>query len=72
MYFTATFPYLVLFIFLVRGLTLKGSSDGLAYLFTPDVSANRVHLGLFRVKAGVAAAVARSGPRTSELCGKIF
>lgn len=38
MYFTATFPYLVLFIFLVRGLTLKGSSDGLAYLFTPDLA----------------------------------
>jgi len=37
MYFTATFPYLVLFIFLVRGLTLKGSSDGLSYLFTPDL-----------------------------------
>lgn len=38
MYFTATFPYLVLFIFLVRGLTLKGSTDGLSYLFTPDLN----------------------------------
>lgn len=37
MYFTATFPYVVLLIFLVRGLTLKGSSDGLSYLFTPDL-----------------------------------
>jgi len=37
MYFTATFPYVVLTIFLIRGLTLKGSSDGLAYLFTPDL-----------------------------------
>lgn len=37
MYFTATCPYLVLLIFLIRGLTLPGSSDGLSYLFTPDL-----------------------------------
>merc|ERR1712025_85676 len=36
MYVTATFPYLVLIIFLVRGLTLRGSTDGISYLFTPD------------------------------------
>uniref|UniRef100_A0A674CUZ2 Transporter n=1 Tax=Salmo trutta TaxID=8032 RepID=A0A674CUZ2_SALTR len=35
-YVTATFPYLVLTIFLVRALTLPGSSEGLMYLFTPD------------------------------------
>uniref|UniRef100_A0A8C8DVX3 Transporter n=1 Tax=Oryzias sinensis TaxID=183150 RepID=A0A8C8DVX3_9TELE len=35
-YVTTTFPYLVLTIFLVRGLTLPGATDGLAYLFTPD------------------------------------
>nr|XP_039265171.1 sodium- and chloride-dependent transporter XTRP3A-like [Styela clava]XP_039265172.1 sodium- and chloride-dependent transporter XTRP3A-like [Styela clava] len=38
MYFTATFPYLVLTIFLIRGLTLPGASDGVAYLFSPDLS----------------------------------
>lgn len=37
-YVTATFPYLVLTIFLIRGLTLPGATDGLLYLFTPDVS----------------------------------
>uniref|UniRef100_A0A8C1PJU6 Transporter n=1 Tax=Cyprinus carpio TaxID=7962 RepID=A0A8C1PJU6_CYPCA len=36
-YVTATFPYLVLTIFLVRALTLPGATDGLRYLFTPDV-----------------------------------
>ncbi|XP_061429432.1 sodium-dependent neutral amino acid transporter B(0)AT3-like [Lethenteron reissneri] len=36
-YVTATFPYLVIFIFLVRGLTLEGATDGLVYLFTPDL-----------------------------------
>ncbi|XP_039592891.1 inactive sodium-dependent neutral amino acid transporter B(0)AT3 [Polypterus senegalus] len=36
-YFTATFPYLVLTIFLIRALTLPGATDGLVYLFTPDV-----------------------------------
>uniref|UniRef100_A0A672YLI7 Transporter n=1 Tax=Sphaeramia orbicularis TaxID=375764 RepID=A0A672YLI7_9TELE len=35
-YVTTTFPYLVLTIFLVRGLTLPGATDGLVYLFTPD------------------------------------
>uniref|UniRef100_H2ZXA6 Transporter n=2 Tax=Latimeria chalumnae TaxID=7897 RepID=H2ZXA6_LATCH len=37
-YVTNTFPYLVLTIFLIRGLTLPGATDGLAYLFTPDIS----------------------------------
>uniref|UniRef100_A0A8C9Y025 Transporter n=1 Tax=Sander lucioperca TaxID=283035 RepID=A0A8C9Y025_SANLU len=35
-YVTATFPYLVLTIFLIRALTLPGPTDGLVYLFTPD------------------------------------
>ncbi|KAL7382827.1 hypothetical protein ABVT39_028288 [Epinephelus coioides] len=35
-YVTSTFPYLVLTIFLIRGLTLPGATDGLVYLFTPD------------------------------------
>uniref|UniRef100_A0A8C5G8L4 Transporter n=1 Tax=Gouania willdenowi TaxID=441366 RepID=A0A8C5G8L4_GOUWI len=35
-YVTSTLPYLVLTIFLIRGLTLKGSTDGIKYLFTPD------------------------------------
>ncbi|XP_012686876.2 sodium-dependent neutral amino acid transporter B(0)AT3-like [Clupea harengus] len=34
-YFTATFPYLVLTIFLIRALSLPGATDGLIYLFTP-------------------------------------
>ncbi|XP_056277319.1 sodium-dependent neutral amino acid transporter B(0)AT3-like [Pseudoliparis swirei] len=36
-YVTATFPYLVLTIFLIRALTLPGAIDGLLYLFTPDL-----------------------------------
>ncbi|KAL4646924.1 sodium-dependent neutral amino acid transporter B(0)AT3-like [Arapaima gigas] len=35
-YITATFPYLVLTIFLVRALTLPGAMAGLRYLFTPE------------------------------------
>ncbi|CAK8695812.1 unnamed protein product [Clavelina lepadiformis] len=36
-YVTATFPYLVLFCFLVRGVTLRGASTGLRYLFNPKI-----------------------------------
>ncbi|XP_008058900.1 sodium-dependent neutral amino acid transporter B(0)AT3, partial [Carlito syrichta] len=36
-YFTASFPYLVLTVFLIRGLTLPGATEGLTYLFTPKV-----------------------------------
>lgn len=37
-YITSTLPYVVLTIFLIRGLTLKGSTEGIKFLFTPDVS----------------------------------
>ncbi|XP_056154173.1 sodium-dependent neutral amino acid transporter B(0)AT1-like [Lampris incognitus] len=37
-YITSTLPYLVLTIFLIRGLTLKGSLDGIKFLFTPNVN----------------------------------
>ncbi|XP_009888368.1 PREDICTED: sodium-dependent neutral amino acid transporter B(0)AT3, partial [Charadrius vociferus] len=37
-YVTAIFPYLVLTIFLIHGLSLPGATDGLAYLFTPNLS----------------------------------
>ncbi|XP_023286848.1 sodium-dependent neutral amino acid transporter B(0)AT1-like [Seriola lalandi dorsalis] len=36
-YITATLPYIVLVIFLIRGLTLKGALSGIKFLFTPDV-----------------------------------
>ncbi|XP_034029456.1 sodium-dependent neutral amino acid transporter B(0)AT3-like [Thalassophryne amazonica] len=35
-YITATFPYVVLTIFLIRALTLPGAADGLVHLFTPN------------------------------------
>ncbi|XP_061702035.1 sodium-dependent neutral amino acid transporter B(0)AT2 isoform X1 [Syngnathoides biaculeatus] len=35
MYFSSVFPYVVLFIFLIRGLTLDGAIDGITYMFYP-------------------------------------
>ncbi|XP_067857939.1 sodium- and chloride-dependent transporter XTRP3A-like isoform X3 [Heptranchias perlo] len=36
-YVTASFPYVVLLIYLIRGVTLHGAGNGLAYMFTPRI-----------------------------------
>lgn len=36
-YFTALFPYVVMTIFFIRGITLKGASAGLAHMFNPKM-----------------------------------
>ena len=35
-YFTATFPYLILVCLFFRAVTLDGAGDGLKFLFLPD------------------------------------
>ncbi|XP_017283583.1 sodium-dependent neutral amino acid transporter B(0)AT2 [Kryptolebias marmoratus] len=37
MYFSSVFPYVVLFIFLIRGLLLDGAIDGITYMFYPKL-----------------------------------
>ena len=37
-YFTATFPYLVLLILVIFGATLEGAGDGIDFHLRPDVS----------------------------------
>ncbi|XP_066485274.1 sodium- and chloride-dependent transporter XTRP3 [Tiliqua scincoides] len=36
-YVTASLPYIVLIIYLIRGLTLHGAANGLMYMFTPKL-----------------------------------
>lgn len=37
-YFTATFPYIILLILLIRGATLDGSREGVLYFLVPEWS----------------------------------
>lgn len=47
-YFTATFPYVVLVVLLVRGVLLPGALDGIIYYLKPDWS----KLGSPQVRGG--------------------
>lgn len=48
-YFTATFPFAMLLVLLVRGLTLPGAGEGIKFYLYPDIS----RLGDPQVQQGV-------------------
>lgn len=37
-FFTATFPFIMLLVLLIRGVTLPGAADGIIYYLYPDIS----------------------------------
>ena len=46
-YFTALFPYFVLFILLIRGCTLEGADKGIEFYLTPKFEVRRYPVILF-------------------------
>lgn len=65
-YITATFPFVMLIVLLIRGVTLPGASEGIKFYLYPDLD---------RLKdpevSAAAAAAARSGDNERQAVGRI-